>query len=112
MTIDALDREGRAHSVEAVVDTGFTGSLTLPAESIRRLGLAHIGNRTFELANEQQSRFDIYRASVSWHDRARYIVVLQSEGAPLLGMALLWDSRLTLDALDGGAVEIEELARV
>ena len=109
VTIGAFDREGRVHPVEAVVDTGFTGNLTLPAESIRRLGLPYIGNRTFELANGQQSRFEIYLGSVSWHDRERYVVTLQSGGAPLLGMALMWGSRVTVDALSGGAVEIEEL---
>ena len=91
------------------MDTGFTGNLTLPAESIRRLGLPYIGNRTFELANGQQFRFDTYLGSVSWHDRERLVVTLESDGAPLLGMRLLWGSRLTMDALGGGAVEIEEL---
>lgn len=108
--LGALDRAGRVLPVEAVVDTGFSGNLTLPAESIRQLGLPYIGNRAFELANGQQSRFEIYLAAVSWHGRERYVVTLQSDGEPLLGVQLLWGSRLTMDALPGGPLEIEEIA--
>ena len=38
-------------SVELVLDTGFTGYLTLPPESISQLELTSVGQRTFELAN-------------------------------------------------------------
>ena len=34
-TIEIIDSEGRPRAVEAVLDTGFTGYLTLPAETIR-----------------------------------------------------------------------------
>ncbi len=110
LTIETLDRDGRSHPVDVVLDTGFTGSLTLPPETIRLLGLLYIGMRTFELADSQQVRFDTYLGSVSWHDRERLVVTLESDGAPLLGTRLLWGSRVTMDALAGGAVEIEELA--
>ena len=109
LTIETLDREGRAHPVDVVLDTGFAGSLTLPPETIWLLGLLYIGTRTFELADSRQVRFDTYLGSVSWHDRERLVVTLESDGAPLLGMRLLWGSRVTMDALTGGAVEIEEL---
>ena len=110
LTIEALDREGRAHPVDVVLDTGFTGSLTLPPETIRQLGLLHVGARTFDLANSQRVGFETYLGSVSWHGRDRSVVALESDGAPLLGMRLLWGSRITIDALASGAVEVEELA--
>ena len=93
-----------------VLDTGFTGYLTLPADSIRLLGLQPVGQRTFELANGELSEFEVYLGSVSWHGRPTDVLVLQSDGVPLLGMTLLWGSRITVDALIGGAVEVEELA--
>ena len=34
-TIEIIDSEGRPRAVEAVLDTGFTGYLTLPAETIQ-----------------------------------------------------------------------------
>ena len=109
VTVEIVDHNGVAHAVEAVVDTGFSGFLTLPSESIHSLGLAPIGRRVFALADGQRSRFDIYLGSVSWHDRARDVVILELTGTPLLGMASLWGSRVTIEALTGGAVEIEEL---
>ncbi len=39
VTIDVFDGEGRPQPLDVVLDTGFTGYLTLPADSIRLLGL-------------------------------------------------------------------------
>ena len=109
ITIDVLDRVGRSQPLEVVVDTGFTGSLTLPTAVIGRLDLPSAGGRTFELANGESFDFDVYDGWVLWHGRRSRVVVLQAESTPLLGVELLWGSRLTVDALAGGTVEIEEL---
>ena len=104
-----MDGEGRPRSVEVVLDTGFTGYLTLPPESIRQLGLPSVGQRTFELANGELFEFQVYLGSVSWRGRPSDVLVLQSDSVPLLGMTLLWGSRVTMDALNDGEVTIEEL---
>ena len=104
-----MDGEGRPRSVEVVLDTGFTGYLTLPPESIRQLGLPSVGQRTFELANGELFEFQVYLGSVSWHGRPSDVLVLQSDSVPLPGMTLLWGSRVTMDALNDGEVTIEEL---
>ena len=109
ITVEILDSEDRLQSVEAILDTGFTGYLTLPQESIRQLGLRSVGQRTFEPANGDLFDFQVYLGSVSWHDRANDVLVLESDSVPLLGMTLLWGSRVTLDASTGGEVAIEEL---
>ncbi len=110
IAVEILDSEDRLQSVEAILDTGFTGYLTLPQESIRQLGLRSVGQRTFELANGDLFDFQVYLGSVSWHDRPNDVLVLESDSVPLLGMTLLWGSRVTLDASTGGEVTIEELA--
>ena len=104
-----MDGKGRPRSMEVVLDTGFTGYLTLPPESIRQLGLPSVGQRTFELANGELFEFQVYLGSVSWHGRPSDVLVLQSDSVPLLGMTLLWGSRVTMDALNDGEVTIEEL---
>ena len=109
VTIEIIDAEGHPRPVEVVLDTGFTGYLTLPAETIRRLGLAPVGRRTFELANGELFEFEAYLASVSWHGRLTDALVLRSDSEPLLGMTLLWSSRVTLDAIAQGEVRIEPL---
>ena len=49
---------------------------------------------------------------MSWHGRLSDALVLKSDSAPLLGMTLLWGSRVTVDALTDGQVTIEELEPV
>ena len=105
-----MDADGRPQSAEVVLDTGFTGYLTLPSESISQLGLPSVGQRTFELANGEFFDFQVYLGSVSWQGRPSDVLVLQSDSVPLLGMALLWGSRVTMDALDDGEVVIEDLS--
>ena len=109
VTVDIMDGEGYFQPLGVVLDTGFTGYLTLPSESIQELGIPSVGRRTFELANGELFEFEAYLAAVSWHGRLSDALVLKSDSAPLLGMTLLWGSRVTVDALTDGEVTIEEL---
>ena len=110
ITIDILGSEGRSESVEAAIDTGFSGHLTLPADIINRLGLQPLGLRHFELATGERVGFRICVGSATWHGRPHEVSILESECDPLLGMALIWGSRITLDATVGGTVTIKEFA--
>ncbi len=94
---------------EAVVDTGFNGWLTLPENTIQQLGLTYLGRRPANQASGEERMFDIYSALVSWHDHPRPVLVHQSESKPLIGMALLTNCRITVDAREGGDVIIEEI---
>lgn len=109
IAVDIIDGDGRPQPVEVVLDTGFTGYLTLRPRTISDLGLPSVGQRTFELANGELFDFQVFLGSVSWHSRTSDVLVLQSDSVPLLGMALVWGSRVTMDALDDGEVTIEEL---
>ncbi len=110
VTIEIIDGDGAPRALGVILDTGFTGYLTLPSESIEQLALPFVGQRTFELANGELFRFDAYLAAVAWHGSLRDALVLLSDSTPLLGMTLLWGSRMTLDAITNGEVTIEELA--
>ena len=96
--------------IEAVVDTGFDGELTLPLGLIQRLGYPYVGFTRGTLADGSAVRFDYHEGRLLWHGEERTVVVLAAgeAGNPLVGMALLRGSRLTIDALPGGAVRIEE----
>ena len=102
---------GVFHELEFAVDTGFDGHLTLPLSVIERLELAPEGFGRAELADTEVRQFGLYDAVVSWHGQPRNVAVLHSETQPsLLGMALLWGSRITIDARGGGEVVIEEIS--
>ena len=109
ITVDVHSGIDRRESVDAVIDTGFTGHLTLPADTIGRLGLSPAGRNEFELANGELFEFPVYDGSVIWHGHTLDVHVMESECAPLLGMTLLWGSRITMDAAPHGKVTIERL---
>ena len=101
--------EGRPHPVDVVMDTGFTGYFALPADTIQQLGLSSVGRRTLELANGELLEFEAYLAVVSWHDCLTDVLVLRTDDVSLLGLNLLWDSRITLDVTTQGEVSVEDL---
>jgi clan AA aspartic protease len=97
-------------AVEAVLDTGFTGFLTLPANIISTLGLKLFGDADVMLADGTIVTLHKFEATVQWDGRDRDILLLEAEGGPLMGMRLLYGSRVVLDVVDGGPVTITGLS--
>ncbi|MCY4568481.1 MAG: hypothetical protein OXD49_09275 [Candidatus Poribacteria bacterium] len=95
--------------IEAILDTGFTSHLTLPGFLIDHLKLPRIGTRRTIIAHGRAVFLNLYLAKVIWHGRERNIEVLQTDKQPLVGMALLRGSRLTLDVVPDGDVTITAL---
>ena len=95
--------------VEAVIDTGFNGYLTLPNDLVNRLNLQLAGNRRATLGDGNTVVLDVYLAKVIWHGQEREVLVLQAEGGPLVGMSLLYGNRVILTIVSGGDVTIDPL---
>ena len=95
--------------LEAIVDTGFNGSLTLPTELILELGLPWQNRGSAILANGMIDECDIYAGKVVWDGKLRSILVEASDTNPLVGMGLIYGSELVVLAVDGGEVTIELL---
>ena len=60
-----LGPEGRMLKLTAIIDTGFSGYLTLPQEIIVSLGLPYFEGRTFLLGNNTEVTFAVYEAEVN-----------------------------------------------
>lgn len=103
--------EGRSTDVDAVLDTGFTGHLTLSPEVIQDLGLPLLGSRRTILADGSRVALDVHGAQVLWGDLRRSVQVLAagSAGGALAGMSLIWDHKVALIAVEGGEVVAEPL---
>src|SRR4051794_13659397 len=111
LPLRVLGRVGdQAEEVEAIVDTGFTGSLCLPPDLVTSLSLPLVGRAVAVLADGRAVETPVHRARVVWYGRERVARVLATEGGSLVGMALLRGSRLTVDAVPGGDVVVEELS--
>lgn len=101
---------GDESTVEAVIDSGFTDHLTLPSSVINALRLPLLGSSVWQLADGRAVTMDGFVVTVQWHDSPRKIVALATEGGPLIGMALLLGSRLTMEVVADGAVMIDQLS--
>jgi clan AA aspartic protease len=109
ISLEVQDAQGGSVIVSAVVDTGFNGSLTLPASVIQTLSLQLQGTRDALLADGSSLRLDTHRGTVIWDGRLRVIQILAAEGGPLVGMHLMRGYELRVEVLDGGTVTITAL---
>lgn len=95
--------------VDAFVDTGYNGQLTLPPAVIAELNLAFRQRGSAILADGSDVEFDVYDAVIEWDGTVRRIIVDAAESDPLLGMRLLDGYELIIQAVPGGAVSIAAL---
>ncbi len=100
---------GVESEVRAIVDSGFTSSLTLPMEMIASLDLARQSGGIAVLADGAVRKFDLYAAEVEWGGTWRAVLVSAVGNESLLGMRLLAGHELTILVVPGGLVEIVPL---
>jgi clan AA aspartic protease len=97
--------------VQVVIDTGFTGHLTLPPDTVHSLSLPERGFVEVELADGEMTSLSVYEAHVLWHGLTRRVPVYEAGGGPLIGMSLLRGSTLTVQVIPGGEITIAERPR-
>ena len=96
-------------AIEAVIDTGFNGFLSLPSTIITTLNLPWSGSDFVTLGDGSETFFDLYTGVVIWDGQYCEIDIAESETEPLLGTALLYGYRLQVDNIEGGIVKIQAL---
>lgn len=100
---------GAAAEVDALVDTGYTGTLILPDTVIAALELhARAGGRV-TLADGSERDHRNYTAAVEWDGKPRRVIVSAVGDEPLIGMKLLAGYELRVEVTPGGAVEVRPL---
>jgi clan AA aspartic protease len=93
-------------TVEAVIDTGFNRSLSLPSDYIAALGLPFIYMDEVVLANMTTADCSVHEATVLWDGEGRVVEVHAAEGNPLIGAALLSGFDLHISFTPGGSVTL------
>jgi clan AA aspartic protease len=96
--------------VDAIVDSGFTSSLTLPTAVITALGLARQSGGSAVLADGSVRQFDIFSAEVEWGGSWRAVLVSAVGNESLMGMGLMAGHKLVIEVTQGGNVEISPFA--
>jgi clan AA aspartic protease len=99
----------KRQGIKAVVDTGYTGFLTLPSTIINTLGLTWYMRQEGILGDGSICLFNVYEASVLWDGQVRIIEINEAETDPLVGMGLLEGYELKVQGLAGGSVTITAL---
>jgi clan AA aspartic protease len=102
---------GRQQELDAVVDSGYTGWLTLPPAAITALLLRWQSVGRGVLADGSVSTFDVYQGQVMWDGRPRGVLVDQLDVTPLVGMALLRGYEYRMQVRARGRVTIKRLPR-
>jgi len=104
-----LGKNNQRQGISAVIDTGYTGFLTLPSTVIKALGLVWYMQQEGVLADGSVCMFNVYEASVLWDGLVRTVEINESETDPLVGMGLLEGYELKIQTVAGGLVTITAL---
>lgn len=64
----------------SVLDTGFTGHLTLPAQTVGSLALPELGSKELVPADGSTEIASVHRGTVEWHGRSRTVPALAVGG--------------------------------
>lgn len=104
-----LGENKQRQAIKAVIDTGYTGFLTLPSAIITTLGLTWYMQEEGILGNGSLCLFNVFEATVIWDGQLKSIEVNESETDPLVGMGLLEGYELNIQGFTGGLVTIKAL---
>ena len=94
-----------------MIDTGYSGFLTLPPMLVRELGLPFVTIGQAILADGAEATFDVHSVAVLLDGQFKTVDVYVSDTAPLVGMRLLDGYSVCVDVETGGRVIIEPQTR-
>lgn len=109
VSVPLLAADGQFQPFDFALDTGFDGDLSLPSQTLHGLAVAVESERAFEMADGSRTTARTWSATALWDGTPRAILIVEMAGERLLGMDLLWQSRITLEARAYGPVEIAPL---
>ncbi len=69
VSLSLRNAQGEEHALEAVIDTGYDGFLTVPPDLIEQLGLPYLRSSRALLGDGSVIEFDIHEVTVVWNDR-------------------------------------------
>lgn len=93
-------------AIEFVIDTGFTGFLTLPLDAVSALQLPYLESVYADLANGQVVELPVHAATILWQGLELEVRVLATGPRPLLGTGLLSGEELRVEFREGGQVSV------
>src|SRR5258707_1376398 len=80
---------GHSHDFDTIIDTGFTGDLTMRMAQVSALGLPWVGSVVAQLADGSLQTIDVHDAILWWDGNPVQASIQAVETEPLLGTRLL-----------------------
>lgn len=99
----------RSTELDLLIDTGFTGYVTLPQAMIRSLELKFHGERDALLADGQIVPLFVYGGVAVWDGEERRVEIIEADASPLLGTAMLHGFHLSADFVPNGCLAISKI---
>ncbi len=103
------DRHGDNHLVQALLDTGFNGFLTLPPSWLLEMGLECGSQVRVTLADGSKIVSDLFTAIALWDGKLIEIDVEAADTDPLVGMAMLVQHDLRMRVISQREVAISSI---
>ena len=100
---------GQTREIDAVIDTGFNGFLTLPPALVAELGLPLLSHGRATLANGSEIAFDVWEVTALWDGVAMSVEADEADTTPLVGMLLLDNHILYVEVTGGGRVVVQAM---
>ena len=112
ISVEIHGPNGKIHTVDAVIDTGYDGMLTITPDIAATLQFPFREIRTYELGNGECVDFPIHDLTLIWDGEPRDVAAVVTDGGILAGVSLLIGYTLFIDVIDGGEVRIEARATI
>ena len=109
VTLFVEDGNGGQFPCDFIVDTAFTGEMSLPSAIIAAIGLRWTNTSMLVLGNGIPVNSDLYAATVIWDSQSRDVIVNAVETTPLIGVRLLEGHDLRIRFVPRGFVWIDRV---
>ena len=101
--------DGTLHKIGALINTGFTGWLTLPPSLIAAIGLSWREVNRAVVADGRAVLFDVYDATVEWDGEMVPVKVHELDAFPLVGNRLLRGFELVLPISEAATFSLRRI---
>ena len=96
-------------SHDHVIDTGFSGDLTLPRDVVERLRLAYDRDQEIRLANDALDLVPVHLAMIEIGGNVREATVFSTGNRPLFGTGLMEGKELVIQFVEGGMATLDDI---
>ena len=109
VSIGIRGRNDKEMVLDAVLDTGFTGTVSIPDQIIRETNLAFSRREMFVLADGTRRVVDVYDGSVLFAGVWYETDVFSTHHVAIVGMRLMYGANISLDAVPNGEISYTSL---